>query len=125
MTKQGKPYCVVETIATSSSSYRLLSISRWCVHSELVVLHILHRGQRDTILYTYLVNFSTLYSLTLPQPGSLPFLSPTITLPYHPCPPPLTPLLPPLPLPYRCLPSPTTASPPTPPVFSPLPHISP
>ena len=57
------------------SSSQPVSVSQWCAHSRAVVFHTLHRGQRDTSLYPYLVNFSTLYFyLLFSQPRSLPIL---------------------------------------------------
>ena len=70
------------TIHTYSSSYLPAPLSRWHVHSRVVVFHNLHRGQRDTMLCPLLVNFSTLYFLFhCPSPGL--FIYP----PCHPSPP--------------------------------------
>ena len=56
------------------SSYdRLVYVYWWHAHSRAVVLHNPHRGQRETIICTYLVSFDTLYYY-------LPFNSPGIFL---------------------------------------------
>ena len=38
-----------------------------------MLLQTLHRGQRDTRLCHYFINYTTLYPLPLPQPGGFPF----------------------------------------------------
>ena len=44
-----------------------MSISRWCTYRRVAVLRALHRGQRDTILWPYFINWAALYPLPLPQ----------------------------------------------------------
>ena len=62
----------------NSSYYRPVSVSRWLAHSRLVLFHTLHRGQRDTIIYTYLINCATLYLLPLPHLRESSVLTPLI-----------------------------------------------
>ena len=49
-------------------------MSQWHAYIRAVFFHALHRCQRDTILYPYLVNFATMYSLPLSQTRSLLFI---------------------------------------------------
>ena len=51
----------------SSSSYLPLYVSQWRAHSRVVVLHTLHRGQRDTRICPYLINCTNFYPLTFPH----------------------------------------------------------
>ena len=48
-------------------------MSQWHAHSRSVVFHTLYRGGRDTKLCPYLVHYTTLHPLPVPQIGSLPF----------------------------------------------------
>ena len=113
----------------SSYYYWPVYMSRWCAHTSAVVFHTLHRGQRNTRLCTYLVKYSTLYPLLLPQLPSL--LShhlilppPTFALPAYLLPPPLPPLPSPLPLTFQLWPVSTTTYPHVTPAYSPPLHIA-
>ena len=46
---------------------RPVSVYRLRVYSRVVVFHTLHRGQRDTKLFPYLITCYTLYPLLLPH----------------------------------------------------------
>ena len=46
----------------SYSSYKPASVYRWHAHSRTVVSHTLHRGQKDTILYS-LISYISVYVL--------------------------------------------------------------
>ena len=85
-------------LPSSSSSSQPVSMPRWRKHSMSLVFHTLHRGQIDTTLCPYLINYTTLYPLPFPQIWESSILTPFFTLLAHPCSPP-PPLLPsPLPL---------------------------
>ena len=103
-----------------SLSSRPASVSQLNAHSRAVVLHTLHRCQRDTRLYPYIVSFSLLYYyLPLSHPSSLSLFFPATLIP-HPLPPPS--MLPSAPLPGQ-FPSVTTTTSLIPPLDpSPAPH---
>ena len=64
---------------SSYSSYWPASVYRWYAHIRAVLIHTLHRGQRDTILCPLLVNYATLYfSLLLSQSRILSFFPPSL-----------------------------------------------
>ena len=68
-----------------SSSSRMVSVPLCRAHSRAVVFQILHRGQKDTRLYTYLISYATLYLLPLPHLRQSSVLTPSFTLTTHTC----------------------------------------
>ena len=69
--------CSIHPIWNSSYS-RPISVSWWILHIRLVLFHTLHRGQRDTIICTYLINCATLYLLPFPHLRESSVLTPLI-----------------------------------------------
>ena len=80
----------------SYSYYQPVSMSRWRAHTRAVVVQTLHRGQRDTGLCPYLINYATLYPITFPQLRESSISTPSFNLPSNLYPPfqklPLSPL---------------------------------
>ena len=90
------------------------------------MLYTLHRFQRDTRLYPYLVYCANLYPFPLPHLRESSVLTPSFIPPAHTCPPPpQSSLTSTFNLPGQVLPITTTTSPPVPPTSSTTPRTGP